>query len=227
MWNYCKAPFENKMRWESCAKWKRIFENVNLKECSEVQFELFNLGWTSCTLRWSEIKEFCRASIRSPFQATTIFRQWDLEFVHVVYILSKMRLSKKEPALPTWQQEYFGGEIGKYWNVNILWKACCCNAAMDKWVNVYQNILSDQREIREIQLGEFVKTICINIRTCKRVLAHIIKMRGLDVPFAIFQPSHYDSKQSSGQSHKVAGAAYTGFDDCTEFFRFFVCSKKK
>ena len=98
---------------------------------------------------------------------------------------------------------------------------------MDKWVNVYQNILSDQREIREIQLGEFVKTICINIRTCKRVLAHIIKMRGLDVPFAIFQPSHHDSKQSSGQSHKVAGAAYTGFDDCTEFFRFFVCSKKK
>ena len=98
---------------------------------------------------------------------------------------------------------------------------------MNKWVNVYQNILSDQREIREIQLGEFVKTICINIPTRKRVLAHIIKMRGLDVPFAIFQPSHYDSKQSSGQSHKVAGAAYTGFDDCTEFFRFFVCSKKK
>lgn len=111
--------------------------------------------------------------------------------------------------------------------MNILWKACCCNAAMDKWVNVYQNILSDQREIREIQLGEFVKTICINIRTCKRVLAHIIKMRGLDVSFAIFQPSHHDSKQSSGQSHKVAGAVYTGFDGCTEFFRFFVCSKKR
>ena len=79
----------------------------------------------------------------------------------------------------------------------------------------------------KIQLGEFVKTICINILTCKRVLAHIIKMRGLDVPFAIFQPSHHDSKQSSGQSHKVAGAVYTGFDDCTEGFRFFGCSKKR
>ena len=98
---------------------------------------------------------------------------------------------------------------------------------MDKWVNVYQNILSGQREIREIQLGQFVKTICINMRTCKRVLAHIKKMQGLDVPFAIFQPFHHDPKQPSGQSHKVAGAVYTGFDGCTEFFRFFVCSKKR
>ena len=167
MWNHCNAPFEKEMRWKSYAKWKRIFENVNLKECSEVQFELFNLGWTSCTSRWSEIKEFCRASIRSPpFQATTIFRQWDLEFVIEFTYYRKLRLSKKESAFTPWQQQHFGGEIWKYWNVNILWKACCCNAAMDKWVNMYQNILSGQREIREIQLGQFVKTICINIRTC-------------------------------------------------------------